>query len=55
MQEQNPELAESGKSSEDIKEATTVDGGMIRETVKKHAKEHKQKEAAEGAEEAFDS
>lgn len=43
IQEQNPELANSDMSVEQIKEATTVDASTFHDAVKKHANDHKQK------------
>lgn len=43
IQEQNPELADSEKSVDEIKDATTVDDSTFYEIVEKHAAAHYQK------------
>lgn len=50
IHEQNPEIADSDKSVDEIKAATTVDDSTLKEstfneTVKKHAHDHKQKKS----------
>lgn len=50
IHEQNPEIANSDKSVDEIKAATTVDDSTLKETtfnetVKKHAHDHKQKKS----------